>query len=228
MMRGVWTVMLAIVIAVAAGCHAPQPSAAKPEPPAGPPPAKTVLALQAFFDDESNAAIKPSWDVALATKGMECAGSEGMRPHMTIGSWQVTPEELQQAIAKAQTLQGRIPSRVMALQPVVREQQGGGLSFNFVPAPDAPGPAIPLADYHRMVHEQLGFKFEPYRPIDLPGQWRAHVTMFSGNAEARGQTEKAIELAKKVEQVRITSFGLVTFGPVKTLAEIKCAPTSGE
>ena len=136
---------------------------------------------------------------------MECAGAEGMRPHMTIGSWQVTPDEMQQAIAKAQTLQGRIPSRVMALQPVVREQQNGGLSFNFVPAADAPGPAIPLADYHRMVHEQLGFKFEPYRPIDLPGQWRPHVTMFSGNAEARAQTEKAIELAKQVKQVRIAS-----------------------
>ena len=224
MMRRVWTVVLAIVIAAAAGCHAPHPSAAKPEAPAGPPAAKTVLALQAFFDDESNAAIKPSWDLALATKGMECAGAEGMRPHMTIGSWQVTPDELQQAIEKARTLDGRIPSRVVDLQPMARDQQNGGLSFSFAPADDAGGPAIPLADYHRMVHELLGFKFQPYRTIDLPGQWRPHVTMFSGSAGARTQTEKAIELAKQVKQVRIASFGLVTFGPPKTLCEIKCAP----
>ena len=43
MMHRVWTVLLAIVIAAAAGCHAPQPSAAKPEPTAGQQPAKTVL-----------------------------------------------------------------------------------------------------------------------------------------------------------------------------------------
>ena len=79
-----------------------------------------------------------------------------------------------------------------------------------------------------MVHEQFGYTFEPFRPIDLPGQFRPHVTMFSGNAEARAETEKAIELAKQVKEVRIASFGLVIFGPARTLYEVKCAPAGGE
>ena len=180
-------------------------------------PGKTVLGLQAFFDDASNAAIRRSWDLAIATPGMQCAGAEGMRPHMTFGSWRVTPEELRQAIELAKGLQGRIPGRVVALRPVVRQRRDGGTSFDYVPAED-----LSLADYHRMVHERFGYGFEAFRPIDLPGQWRPHVTMFSGSAEAEEQTEKAIELAEQVEQVRIASFGLVVFGPPRVLYEVRC------
>jgi len=206
-------VLLVVVVATVAGCRAAETGSA-----AGSAPQKTVLGLQAFFDDASNAAIRPSWDLAIATPGMTCAGAEGMRPHMTFGSWQVTPEELQQAIEKAKALEGRIPGRVVALQPVVRERRDGGVSFHYVPAEDPS-----LADYHRTVHERLGYGFESFRPIDLPGQWRPHVTMFSGSPEAKEQTEKAIELAKEVKRVRIASFGLVIFGPPRTLYEFRCA-----
>lgn len=218
MTHSLGALLVAIVMVAAAGCRAARPAEPRAEgAPAGEP-AKTVLGLQAFFDDASNAAVKPSWDLAIATPGMQCAGSEGMRPHMTFGSWRVTPQELQQAIEIAGKLQGSIPGREVALQAVVRQRRGGGTSFHYVPAEDPS-----LVDYHRMVHERLGYTFEPFRPIDLPGQWRPHVTMFSGSAEARERTEKAIELAKQVGQVRIASFGLVIFGPPRVLYEMQCA-----
>lgn len=181
---------------------------------------KQVLALQAFLDPESHGRMMEAWKVAVAADGVECAGAHGARPHMTFGSWKVTPGELEHALRRGAELDGRIPGRRLALTPVTRDaSEGSRVRFHYVPEDD---PA--LHDYHRAVHEQLGFDFEPFRPIDLPGQWKPHVTMFHAGPEGREAFDEAVGRLSGLREVEITSFGLVLFGPIRTAQEIRCAP----
>lgn len=205
-------------VALAAGCAGRGPLSEGAEAPASQETEKQVLALQAFLDQESLQTIQAAWNGAIATDGIQCAGTHGMQPHMTFGSWKVTPDELEQAIARARELNGRLPGRRVRVEPRVDERDGVR-SFFYVP-PEDPG----LHDYHRMAHERLAFPFEPFRAIDLTGQWQPHVTMFSGEAGAREPMDELIEFASTLEEVEIVAFGLVLFGPTRTAYAIQCAP----
>jgi len=211
--------VMVVAIAMLAGCASTD--GAKPDEGAD----KQVLALQAFFDAESHERMMEAWEVAIAADGVECAGEHGMRPHMTFGSWKVTPGELERALQRGAELDGRIPGRCLRLQPVTHKWgDRGGLNFHFVPAQDDPA----VHDYHRAVHQQLGFDFEPFRPIDLPGQWHPHVTMFRAGPEGREAFDEAVARLSKLREAEITSFGLVLFGPIRTPCEIRCAPAASE
>jgi hypothetical protein len=213
---------LIALLALCLGCAtSPGPAPTAEEEPE--PAEKEVLALQAFFDEETLAVIRPAWEIACTSPGMRCAGRHGAVPHMTFGSWKVTPEELRRALDQAAGLKGRIPARAFAVE---LERVGGpaGRSIYYVPAGDAG-----LADYHRRVIETFNFPFETFREIDIPGQWKPHITLFWAPPEAKEPMDRAEALAGKLTRARIASFGLVLFkGGIRTALEIPCAPPAAE
>lgn len=183
---------------------------------AGPPTApeqKAVLALQAFLVPDQEAALVTVWKQALAIPGVKCALTDRARPHVTFGSWKVTKAELADAIAKIKALDGHLPVAEFAPRPAM-ERNG-----YFLRPVDEPT----LARYHATIHKQIQFTYEPYRPMDVPGQWWPHLTMFSAAQEANDAVSRLWAQMVLPARLKIASFGLVTFGPSTVVAEVRCA-----
>ncbi|NLF39903.1 hypothetical protein GX586_10680 [bacterium] len=188
---------------------------AAPEIPEG----KTVAALQAFLDPESEAVLTQVWTAAMAVPTVSCAMGLGARPHITFASWLVTSNELEELVTRVSAAQQSIPARDIALTPSKKPSRNGSVGYDLLPVEDGT-----LSNYHASVHESLAVPYQPYRPIDLPGRWKQHLTMFSCGTAFVERVDAIFARAAALTNARITSFGLVTFGPIKTLCEIRCAP----
>ena len=183
---------------------------------------KTVLALQCFLNPEQEQRIVDIWKGVLEIEGVQCAHSLGAVPHITAGSWRVTPEELEQARTSLVERVADMPA--VEVDMVLEEQsEGGVLDYCFRPTN-----ATALVAFHANVHKALGYPYETFRPIDVPGQWWPHLTLFSVPEQRRAQVREAFEELSKITHVRVERLGLVTFGPIKVLAEARLARDHGD
>lgn len=174
---------------------------------------KVVVALQAFLVPDQERALVTVWEQALAIPGVKCALTDHARPHVTFGSWQVTKAELADAIAKLKALDGQLPGAEFAPRPAM---EGNGYFLRPVDEPT-------LARYHAAIHKQIRFSYEPFRPMDVPGQWWPHLTMFSASREAHDAVGRLWAQMVLPARLKIAGFGLVTFGPSTVVAEVRCA-----
>ncbi|MDX2111295.1 MAG: hypothetical protein SFY80_13770 [Verrucomicrobiota bacterium] len=179
---------------------------------------KEVLALQTFFRPNEQAVLEALWKRAMAIEGVDCAMRAGAVPHMTTGSWRVSPSELQEAMA---VLSPRLDG-LTELPMTVRLEEGeyeGSIGWELIPESS---PA--LLEYHCAVLTRLGFTYEPFRKIDIPGQWLPHITLFSVKKESaprvREQLEPILTELREIHTLHAARLGLVTFQyPFKIVAE---------
>lgn len=176
---------------------------------------KEIIAIQAFIDDERAQQIMAGIAELPAIEGLKCDLKRGMFPHFTIASWRMTLDETKQ-------VQSQYVQRIGSLRPVsvavslTKREMGERVSYHLLP--DRPEH---LVGFHARIHENLAWSFEPFRKIDLPGSWWPHLTLFGVPIE---HAETARELAghfNTIKEVDIVRLGLVSFGPMRTLAEIR-------
>jgi hypothetical protein len=174
---------------------------------------KTVLALQCFLGRQDEQRIVDAWERVSGIEGVQCAHTLGAVPHITAGSWKVTPDELEQA----RTGLAAKVAGICAIETDVmlhEERRDGILSYYLVPTG-----STALVIFHKEVHEALGYPYETFRTIDLPGRWWPHLTLFSVPEERLQLVADALEKLKQIERVSIERLGLVTFGPIEVIAE---------
>jgi hypothetical protein len=148
---------------------------------------------------------------------VKCAYTLGAVPHITAGSWQVTPEELKEARAG-------LAEAVAGLEPVdvevtLHEECRDGFCAYYLIVTNREA----LMAFHAGLHEALDYPYETFREIDLPGQWWPHLTLFSVPESNRDAVAEALDKLREVSRVRVERLGLVTFGPIEVVAEARLA-----
>jgi 2'-5' RNA ligase len=173
------------------------------------------MAIQAFIDDEPAQQILARISRLPAIDGLKCDLKRGMFPHFTIGSWKVTSDEMEIATSQFAERIGDTPSVDVdvSLTEKAREDR---LGYHLLPTcPDY------LIGLHARMHDNLKWTFDPFRQIDLPGSWWPHLTLFSVPNTSGDQVRAVVDELSSITRVRVERLGLVSFSPVRTLAELR-------
>ena len=171
-----------------------------------------VLNLHAFLEPRGESAITRSWEQAGAMELDIGRSPIGVRPHMTLGSWQV--QEITDGLAEklASTL-SVVPSlKIMLTMRLMARERA---YFSLVPFVQRE-----LLDFHEAVHKAVGSVGKPYRAADQPGTWNPHISLFNCAEEDLPTAYELIKCLPMPIKTEITCMGLVTYGgggPVKTL-----------
>jgi len=179
---------------------------------------REVVAVQAFLDEFSEDRIMRICDGVLGIEGVACSFPLGMIPHFTIGSWWVTTPELEEAKPVFTTRLTSLRAVEVSVDLLEREKDEPA-SYSYFLRPEV---TDSLRRLHAGIHEKLGYPYEPYRKIDLPGSWWPHLTLFTIPKEKKSMAEEQISRLKEITTVRIARLGLVTFYPtIETVTEVR-------
>lgn len=189
---------------------------------------REVFAVQAFLDKHSEDRIMRICDGVLAIEGIDCSFPLGMFPHFTIGSWWATASEFEEANP---IFAERLASLDAIEASVELEEREKSETTSYFLAPEV---TDQLLQFHVGIHQKLGYLYEPYREIDLPGSWWPHLKLFTIPKDEKCLIEKRLARFRDITTVRIVRLGLVTFYPrIVTVREVplrsednRCAPAA--
>jgi 2'-5' RNA ligase len=185
---------------------------------------KSILAVQAFIDRDTDERIMAICSELQKVEGYNSDLGGQFIPHITLASWRVTPQELQLAESQFESrLCGldRIQVRVSLEES---QEHAGRLGYYLLPEVSES-----LLQFHAQVHHQLGWRFEPFRKIDLPGSWWPHLTLLSIPETQKPLISQSLQKLREISAVAIKRIGLVSFlGPTRVVSEVKLKrPSSG-
>jgi len=175
---------------------------------------KQVLALQSFLSATDEAIIVKCWEKVTQIDGVQCAYSNGAIPHITLGSWKVTKDELQEA--RSRFSQNLEDSKPISFDVRLETKTANGRTRYYL----VPRSADAVEPFHRQQHESLQYKFETQRDIDLPGQWWPHLTLFSIPSDKQSLIETELNTLRSITELEVRRLGLVTFGPIKIIESV--------
>lgn len=203
---------------LAASCLLAVPALPGDEAPDAEPPAKHVIAIQAFLPDGEAQRIA---DLCLslqgaALEGYRCAFQHGAEPHFTVGAWRVTDDEAANA---AKRLAGADLNSVAARRIAVRLEERSDeevAGYFFVPVdPDAFRP------FHRATHQALAY---PYQALSASrnetADWWPHLTLFTVRQSdlKHEQVVRVMAALRSIESVEVHALALVEFdGGIRTV-----------
>ena len=173
-----------------------------------------ILAVQAFVQKGHEGRIVEACDAALKIGESDPALEYSGNPHVTIASWRVTREELGETESTfEERLQGLYAQEVQV--SVEGRGQGNRLCYFLIPQVTQE-----LEQFHHRIHEKLACKYEPFRNIDLPGSWWAHMTLFSVQVGTETSIEHPLSILGEIGHITMTRLGLVAFQPTKVIREV--------
>ena len=176
---------------------------------------KSVLPLQGFVESELSDQIM---GICSEIENIEGYASDLGRlfvPHVTLGSWKLTPQELQEAESVFMCrLTGLSCIEVEA--SLKEDEKDGRLSCFLVPQITQP-----LLQFHSQVHERLSWDYEPFRQIDLPGSWWPHLTLFSIPSAQKDRIVPSLRRLSDIRTLRIERIGLIGFRPTRVISEVR-------
>ena len=175
-----------------------------------------VLALQSFPIESQQREIQELCQKVFGVEGVKCAFKIGAVPHMTIGSWNVTQTQREEARAVFSKRLASMETIEFQVQ-LAKVKEDGLCEYYLVPAE----PTNSLKRCHKQIHDALGYDYKTYRSVDLPGQWWPHISLFAIEPGLQsGPVEEHVSELKKISTIRIDGLGLVTF-PIQTIEEVR-------
>lgn len=216
-MSSIYGLMVAagLAILVLAGCKELPPnesSASTAAVDAG----KSVLALQAFIDRDSHERIMATCSDIKDVEGYYSELETVFIPHITLGSWIVTPQELKLAESQFGKRLAGLSCAAVSMTLVEEEREDGRLAYYL-----RPEPTPSLLEFHAQAHSKLGWVYAPFRQFDLPGKWEPHLTLFSIPRDQRHSVSAAILKLRKIRNVRIERIGLLGLRPTSIALEME-------
>ena len=166
----------------------------------------TVLALQAFLDENSEKLTRGLWE-DLQQDDVWYTKDPNVRPHITFGSWEVdeVTDKMGKKLEQACSQFGIFP---LTLTPSLKPGMEAGLFLEPVMTRE-------LIEFQAAIHEKTGKFGEYFRDCDIPGQWEAHLTLGGGITEEQFPMVMNILRERTFPlEVVIQYMGLVTFGPI--------------
>ncbi len=178
---------------------------------------KKVLAIHCFLDMKRQNLIDDTCrNVAKRLGDTFCPGYSG-HPHITLASWLVTREELEEAQSVFADRLTDVPSVTVSTRLGAKERENQPDSVSYFLFPDT---TQELIQFHAHAHKQLAYPYESQREIDLPGKWWPHLTLFKIPREMKDAIRDDLNVLANIQEVTITRLGLVTFYPTTTVSEV--------
>jgi hypothetical protein len=189
----------AVVVPVAAAAlsiYAAQPQAGE-----------TVAAAQAFFSPTQERVILDLCRAAMATSDVFAAFAHGALPHMTLGSWIVTPDSVGTIVAQARAATAAVTQvSLMVTLKAEPAMRAGYLDYQFIPE------ATPeVLDFHRAIHTAMAVSNQPHRRIDLPGSWQPHISLFTAPVAASNALASVVRQLGDIRTLDVQRLGVVHF-----------------
>lgn len=156
-------------------------------------------------------------DGVLGIEGVDCSFPFGMFPHFTLGSWWATESEFEEAKPIFTERLAGLDSLEVSVT-LEERRKGEAVPYAYFLEPEM---SEQLRQFHDDIHERLGYSYEPYRDIDLPGSWWPHLKLFVIPKDKKSLVRKELASLGDITKVRITRLGLVTFYPrIVTITEV--------
>jgi len=176
-----------------------------------------IVSLHAHLESKAETFIRRTWEQAAQLQLEIERAPEGIRPHMTMGSWRLADvppgftEKLVATLSTLPTVQLRLN-----LQLGIKEF----VHFYLVPVINHD-----LLAYHEHLHKAIGDVGRRYRPTDFPGSWAPHVSTFACREKDLPTAFQIIKCLPYPLATSITGMGLVRYGEgeIKTLASFDLA-----
>lgn len=179
---------------------------------------REVFAVQAFLDKETEDRIMRICEGVMGIEGIHCPFSLGMSPHFTIGSWWGMPSDLKEATPIFSERLAGLDALDTLVELEEHEKSEPNWSSYFL----VPEMTQQLQRFHAGIHDRLGYPYEPYREIDLPGSWWPHLLLFGVPKDKRNLIENQLASLREITKVRIARLGLVIFHPeMVTMTEVR-------
>jgi hypothetical protein len=177
---------------------------------------KSILALQAFIDPATDKRIMAICSEILEVEGYDSDLGRQFIPHITLASWRVTLQELQ--LCESQFQSWLCDLTTIKVKVSLKDRQRNDRSDYYL----MPEVSESLLQFHAQVHHQLGWHFEPFRKIDLPGSWLPHLTLFSIPATQQPLISQSLQKLNEIKAVSIERIGMVSFlSATRVVGEIK-------
>ncbi len=181
---------------------------------------KQVLAVQCFLDTKQKDDIDHTCKQVANRLCDDFGTGYSNYPHITLASYLVTPEELQEAQSVFSDRLRHMQAITVSTHLGTKHQEDHPDRLFYFLYPDM---TQALIQFHARAHEQLAYPYEPYRQIDLPGNWWPHLTLFNIPKEKKEVIQDELNVLEDIHQVTITRLGLVTFHPTTTVCEVYLA-----
>ena len=162
-----------------------------------------VLAVHGYLDSKAETVISRLWQHAQTLELELNRPPDGVRPHLTLGSWKVAelPDGLSERIAAAFALVPRISLR-FALRLAARQRAYLSL---------APLIQHELLRWHEDMYRRVGDLGTRCRAVDFPGQWNPHVTLFNCDESDITGAYSLLKCLPLALQAEMTSIGLMVY-----------------
>ncbi|MHB1000111.1 MAG: 2'-5' RNA ligase family protein [Armatimonadota bacterium] len=179
---------------------------------------KTILAIQGFVDKDVSDKIMAICSEIKNVEGYDSYLGRSFIPHITLASWKVTPSEFKTAESQFNDKLKKM-RRVQVSVTLGEKEKDGILSYYLIPETSKE-----LLDFHKQVHENLDWHYEPFRKIDLPGSWTPHLTLFTIPNTQKPQITEALQKLSEIHSVRIERIGFLGLGPIWENTEVQLMP----
>ncbi|MBD3243605.1 MAG: hypothetical protein GF331_23650 [Chitinivibrionales bacterium] len=174
-----------------------------------------VLALHGFLDQRAETVITRMWEHAGALDVDIHKPPEGVRPHLTLGSWELddVPAGLAERTA---TALGAIPRVTLNCTVRLAARQQAHFSL-------APLIQHDLLNWHEDIHRRIGAIGTPRRAADFPGHWNPHITLFNCEEEDLPSAYDLLKTLPLPLKAEVVSAGLLLYArhePVRSLISV--------
>jgi hypothetical protein len=164
-----------------------------------------ALILHGYLEQKAEAIIRRTWEQAEKIGLAIEHAPDSVRPHLTLGSWQLaelTPGLAEKTVA---ALAGLPP---FGLRCNIQLGTGGThVHFNLVPIVQHD-----LLTFHEHVHAALPRIGRAYRAADMPGTWIPHISLFHCAEDDLVEAYQVVKCLALPFAGRIDSMGLVLYG----------------
>ena len=174
-----------------------------------------TIAIQALFSNES--AIDALREKAEIYDNITSARSLGARPHMTIASFNVTENEVDELENNFQLLDNQYSSHSFTVKVMVETDDSTKWSYYLVPV-DKDEVLIKI---HDKLYTTVDKGYQKQRDIDMPGNWWPHISLFVVHGNSPKITDSLLVELGKIKRVTIKGFSLVSFGAIDYFKEIR-------
>jgi len=170
---------------------------------------KIVIALQAFLPEVESRPIEEICLEVREATGAQVAFAMGAEPHVTLGAWKVTREELTEA---KQSLES---ADLATLAPVtiacrLDSKMEGGEKIGWFLVPEK-GEARELAsEFRSAIQEKLNWNYEDFGGRNA-SDWWPHLTLFAGPADKAELWKPFLNRLEAIETMRWNRVALVAF-----------------